>query len=75
MYLAELIFCDKRKFKLSNMTLWYETNNKETIYIDTLLICTLWYEFSNAFDVQIDFGKHFVTKNVPTWTILISSML
>ena len=54
---------------------WYETNKKETSYIDNLLIYTIWYKFSNGFDAHSDFGKMFVTKNLLTWTILILSML
>ena len=73
MYLTELLFCDKRKFKRLNGGL-NDTKGikKEISYIDTLLIYnTLWYKFSNDFDTQRDFGKILVTKNFLTWTILI----
>ena len=35
----------------------YETDKKETSYIDSWLIYTLWDEFSNDFDAKSDFGK------------------
>ena len=35
------------------MSQWYNTDNKEGIYIDNWLIDTLWYQFSYDFDVQI----------------------
>ena len=57
MYLTKLQFCDKRKFKRLYMALWYETDKKETSYIDSWLIYTLWYEFSNVFVAHSDFGK------------------
>ena len=42
MYLTELLFCDRRKFKQLNMALMIQQRNKkETNYIDTLLIETL----------------------------------
>ena len=53
--------------------LWCDTDQKEIIYIDTLI--TLWYEFKNDFDAQGDFGKKFVTKKLLLSYILNLSTL
>ena len=45
-------------------SLWYDTDKKERIYADTVLIYPLWYDFPNDFDAQSDFGKYFVTKKL-----------
>ena len=49
--------------------------NKETSYIDTLLIYTLRYQFPNDFDAQSDLGKYLSQKSWSLRTILISSVL
>ena len=54
MYLTELLFCDKRKFKRLDMA----------FDIDTLLIYTLWYEFSNDFDARSNFSKKIVREKL-----------
>ena len=53
----------------------YETDKKETSYIDSWLIYTLWNEFSSDFDVQRDFGKNIVAKNLGRWnySLLLST--
>ena len=57
MYLTELLFCDKRKFKRLNMALTMQMVKKETSYFDTLFVHTFWCKFSKNFDGQRDFGK------------------
>ena len=63
-YLSELLFCDKHRFKQLNMALMIGNGQKETGYIDNLLIYTLWYELSNVFVALSDFGKKEFTKNL-----------
>ena len=46
---------------------WYNTDKKERIYNDDLLIDTLWYYLSYDLDVQSDFGKLFVRKKLVRW--------
>ena len=54
---------------------WCDTDQKERIYLDNLIIYTPWYEFLNDFDAQSEFGKIVVTKKLLLSYILYLSAL
>ena len=64
MYKRDQIFVTNAKSNYEIWSLWYDTDKKERIYADTVLIYPLWYDFPNDFDAQSDFGKYFVTKKL-----------
>ena len=73
MYLTDLLFCDKRKVKtvISGLNDTKRTKKKQV----ALILVLFTPSDLNDFEAQIDFGKSFVAKNIPTLTILILSML
>ena len=76
MYLTELLFCDKRKFKQFLKYVWPYSNNTKRIKKKQVTLILYPFTSSNMnfqmiLDAQCDFGKKKFTKNLLNWTILI----